>query len=342
MARKKVSITEIADELRIAPSTVSRALNDLPGVSDELREAIRSKALELGYKKVKSAAVTNEKLNIIAMIVGDIRNPFYADLVFNVQRHLNNAGYLLCVFNSEYNEQEEIRYMHLAERFNFAGIIQITVTTENVSTLLKNLSIPVVMVNRMINSFDTDTVLMDNYEAGYIVTRFLVELGHSRIGFLLGQQNSSSSGMRFEGYEQAMHNYGLTVNPEDIIQGDLKMETAYELAKTFIESHDELPTAMIVSNDLSALGFMTRCEEMGISIPNDMSIVSFDNIRFASAGVTPLTTVDPQVAEMGRIAAEVIVERIQHPNREKQRIILKPTLIVRKSATECRKKNRDT
>lgn len=345
MSRKKVSITEVAKKFGVSPSTVSRALNNQPGVGEELREQIMEYAQGIGYMPVSTAKNSSTgKLNIIAMIVGDIRNPFYAELVFAVQKALNEQGYLLSVFNSEYAEQDELRFIHLAETFNFAGIIQVTVTTERMSSTLKNLSIPVVMVNRMLNTFETDVVLLDNYEAGYIATRYLIEQGHSRIGFLLGQRESASSMKRYEGYLQAMKNYNLNTRERDVYQGDLTMQTAKEIAETFAENlreePEESPTAMVISNDLAAYGFMGGCREQGIQIPEMLSIVSFDNIWVSSAGEIQLTTIDPHVSEMGRIAAELMVNRIRHPNKDTERVVLSPDLVERKSTIPYRESRR--
>lgn len=345
MGKKKISITEIAKKFGISPSTVSRALNNQPGVGEDLRQQIADYAQSMGYTSASVAKnASTGKLNIIAMIVGDIRNPFYAELVFAVQKTLTEQGYLLSVFNSEYAEKDELRFMHLAEAFNFAGIIQVTVTTERMSTALKNLSIPVVMVNRMLNSFDSDVVLLDNYEAGYIATRHLIELGHSRIGFLLGQQESASSMNRYKGYLQAMKNYNLPVQDRDVYQGDLTMKTANETAKQFavslLEKPEESPTAMVISNDLAAYGFMAGCREMGVEIPEMLSIVSFDNIWVSSAGEIQLTTIDPHVSEMGRTAAELMVNRIRHPNKDTERVIMTPELVERKSTISFRESKR--
>lgn len=341
MTKKKMSITEVANHFGVSPSTVSRAMNNLPGVSSELRNKILNYTQGIGY--MPSTATKNTatgKLNIIAMIVGDIRNPFYAELVFTVQKTLSEHGYQLCVFNSEYEEQEELRFMHIAESFNFSGIIQVTVTTERMSSALKNLSIPVVMVNRMLNSFDTDMVLLDNYEAGYIATRYLIELGHSRIGFLLGQPESSSSVKRYEGFLQAMKNYNLPVYDEDILQGDLTMDTAYRVAGEFVSNIEERATAMVISNDLAAYGFMRRCQEGGVKIPEKLSVASFDNIWFSSAADMQLTSIDPHVNDMGKIAADLMINRIKYPNRDTERVILSPLLVERKSACPYRNSKR--
>lgn len=341
MSRKKLSITEVAKHFGVSPSTVSRAMNNLPGVSNELREQIMKYTQGIGYLPNTVAKNTSTgKLNIIAMIVGDIRNPFYADLVFNVQKTLSEHGYQLCVFNSEYDEQDELRYMHIAETFNFSGIIQVTVTTESMSEALKKLSIPVVMVNRMLNTFDGDVVLLDNYEAGYIVTRHLIELGHSRIGFLLGQMESTSSVQRYEGYLQAMKNYNLKVHEEDILQGDLTMDTAYQVAGEFAQNIENRATAMVMSNDLAAYGFISRCRECGIQLPEMLSVVSFDNVWFSSAMDMQLTSIDPHASDMGRIAAELMVNRIKYPNKDTERVILSPLLVERKSAIPYRDSKR--
>lgn len=341
MKKRKVSITEVAKQFSVSPSTVSRALNNQPGVGEDLRAQIIAYSQGIGYMpNTATKNISTGKLNIIAMIVGDIRNPFYADLVFAVQKKLAEHGYLLSVFNSEYKEQEELRYMRIAETFNFSGIIQVTVTTEQMSEALKNLSIPVVMVNRMISSFETDVVLLDNYEAGYIATRHLIELGHSKIGFLLGQKESSSSIKRYEGYLQAMRNYNLEVREQDVLQGDLTMETAYNLAKEFVRDLENRPTAMIMSNDIATYGFMTACQEANVEIPEMLSLVSFDNIWVSSAGGIQLTTVDPHVKEMGETAAELMVNRIKYPNKDTERVVLSPTLIVRKSTIPYRDSKR--
>lgn len=345
MVKKKISITEIAKHFDVSPSTISRAMNNQPGVSEQLRSQILQYMMENGYRApVLKQREQESKSRMIAMIVGDIRNPFYAELVFAVQKTLSEHGYLLTVFNSEYEEQRELQFMHLAEAYSCAGIIQVTVTTERMSTALKNLSIPVVMVNRMLNSFETDVVLLDNYEAGYIATRHLIEQGHSRIGFLLGQMESSSSIKRYEGYLQAIKNYNLTVRQEDILPGDLTMPTAYNLAKEFCANlksrPEDAPTAMVVSNDLAAYGFMRGCREAGVEVPKMLSIVSFDNIWVSSIGDIQLSTVDPHVSDMGRIAAELMVNRISHPNKDVERVVLSPVLIERDSTIPYRDSTR--
>lgn len=331
LSNTKTTITQIAAEFGVSPSTVSRALNALPGVSESLRKKIVDRAGETGYIP-KTRLKDLSKENIIAIMGGDIRNPFYAQLIYTAQRKLNEKGYLVAVFNSEYDESDELKYISLAEKNKFAGIIQVAVPSEHLSVLLNKLSTPVVMVNRMLETVETDVVLLDNYEAGYIATRYLIELGHKRIGMLKGHKESSASSKRYDAYLQAMKNFNLQVNDEYLLQGDLSMETAYELAGKMFSSCSRPPSAMIVSNDIAALGFMKYCSENAVRVPEDISIVSFDNISFSETSMVPLTTVDAHATKMGSVAAELLINRINHPDNSITKIILKPELRERGSA----------
>lgn len=332
MKQNKISITELANTFGVSPSTVSRAVNDLPGVSEELRAKIKEYARKTGYhSRLTGRGKAPETTNVVAVIIGDVRNVFYSELVFSIQRVLREHGYLLAVYYSEYNEEQEIQYIRLASSSNVAGIIQVTVASEAISQELSQVAVPIVMVNRMINTFDTDVVLLDNYEAGYIATARLIELGHSEIGFLRGQTQSSASIQRFEGYLQAMKNYHLTVEDEFVLQGDLTMKTAYEQGMYLMATVDHLPTAMVASNDISTYGLMTALQEYGVKIPTNLSLVSFDNLQMSDMRGISLSSVDPQVHYMGSTAANMMLRRIQDPTRETERVIVKPKLIERHS-----------
>lgn len=331
MKRKEVSVARIARQLNVASSTVSRALNGRPGVGEELRQEILRTAKALGYVPARHTEDSPELSRNIAMIIGDIRNPFYAELVFAVQKALSTRGYTVSIFNSEYDEKEELRYMKMLEQLHFDGIIEVCVSSESSIAQLKALRIPIVMVNRMLSTFDTDVVLLDNYEAGYIATRHLLEKGHTRIAFLIGQRTSPASMMRYEGYLQMMRNYQIPVIEEYQLSGDLTLDTGYAAAKRAFAIWKKLPTAVVVSNDLAAYGFLAYCNETGIHVPEDISIVSFDNTRLSATMTPPLTTVDAHVEEMGSRTAELMLERIADPDSPKRRYIIKPTLVERKS-----------
>lgn len=331
--KKKTSITEFARLMGVAPSTISRALNGMPGVSDELRKKIKEKAKDINYVSYsRLSGFMEDKRKIIAVIANDIRNPYYSEVMYAIQQRLIEENYQTIIFNSGDKEENMARLLKLIEELRCSGIIHLTVPSERSSTILRECSIPIILINRMLKGFDTDVVTLDNYEAGYVVTRYLVEQGHTNIGYLKGPEESSSSFLRFEGYQKAMKNYRFRLPKEAIFQGDLSMEVGRQCAEKFTSLREaDRPTAMIISNDLAAHGFIAGCILQGLRIPDDISVVSFDNNRFAAASEVPITTINCFGDEMGRKAAEVMLRRLKNPNKKIEKIIMKPILIKRNS-----------
>ena len=183
-------------------------------------------------------------------------------------------------------------------QFNFAGLILITAQEDCVESMLHSIQIPIVLVNRILPSYKGDSVLIDNFQACYMAVMHLLEFGHKNIGFIRGPGVSSASRQRFEGYLQALRNYGLNANEDFIFDTDLKMETGIKLAQTFIKQSDELPSAMIIVNDMTAIGFIDGCRDHGIRIPEDLFIINFDNIVFSAIKDLELTTISQHVEKM--------------------------------------------
>lgn len=334
MKNGKYGISDVAEMLGVSKSTVSRVINGNEGVGPELRKKVMDFINEIGYQPNTIAqSLSKGRMNIVALILGDIRNPFYADLAFNIQRILNDNGYMVMVLNSEYNIERELEFLKLTEQFNFAGLILITAQEEIIEDRLKNMNLPKVLVNRILPHYTGDSVLIDNFQAGYQATIHLIEQGHRHIGFIKGPGVSSASSQRFAGYRQVLQNYGLPFEKECVFESDLKLETGRSLADAFckLEKH---PSAMVIVNDMTAIGFMDGCRNAGIRIPEDLSIVSFDNIAMASMYGIELTTISQHVDEMGEKAAHLMLKQLNDRDAKPERIIMEPTLIVRKTTCE--------
>lgn len=337
MKNGKYSISDVAEMLGVSKSTVSRAINGNSGVGDELRKKVLDLVDEIGYKPNTIAqSLSRGRVNIVALILGDIRNPFYADLAFNIQRILNSHGYMVMVFNSEYDVQREIEFLKITMQFNFAGLILITAQTEMVGDMLHSMEIPMVLVNRILPSYTGDSVLTDNFQAGYMAVMHLLELGHKHIGFIRGPGVSSASAQRFEGYRQALRNFSLPFNEEFVFESDLKMETGITLARNFASDLEVRPSAMVVVNDMTAIGFIDGCRENGLHIPDDLSIVSFDDIEFSAMKGIELTTISQHVDKMSEHAARLMLKQLEKKDTKPERVILEPTLIVRKTTGPCK------
>ncbi len=340
MKNGKYTITDIAQMLEVSRSTVSRAMNGAPGVGEEVRKKVLDLVEKVGYKPNTIAqSLSKGRINIIAMIFGDIRNPFYSDLSFYTQKILNDSGYMVMAFNSEYDEKKELEFIRLADQFHFSGLILLTAQSESIYKELIKVQMPVVLVNRILPSYRGDSVLIDNFKAGYIATMHLIELGHQNIGFITGQDNSSASKQRFEGYCQALNNYNLQYDENNILNGDLKMEKGYQLAKEFVKNIKNGPSGLVIANDMTALGFMECCREQGIKIPEMLSVISFDDIQFSSLYDIRLTTISQHVDKMSEQAARLMLKQLKDPDAEPERIILEPTLMVR-NTTSVYKSNR--
>lgn len=336
MRQGKYTIGDIADQLGVSRATVSRAINGAPGVGPELRKKILEFVKELGYKPDTVAqSLSKGYRKIIGLIFGDVRNPFYAELTFYIQMAMNKYGYTVMIFNSEYSAHQEQEFIEMAREFRLAGLILFTAQTDKDDLKEQTNRLPIVLVNRALDMAQCDSVTMDNFKAGYIAAMHLIELGHRRIGFVRGQSISSASVQRFEGYRQALKNWSLPLNEEDVMEGDLKMSAGYEMAPQFFQ-REKRPTGLIVTNDMMALGILDWCNEKGVKIPEELSIVSFDNIDFSKIHGIELTSVSQHVREMGEKAVELMLRRIREPQAEYKRIILEPTLIVRNTTMKYR------
>lgn len=346
MSERPYTISQVAKMLGVSPSTVSRAMNNAPGVSDTVRRQILDFIDEIGYRpNTVAQSLSRGRSNMVALILGDIRNPFYADLAFGIQKALDRCGYTVTTFNSEYDYKKEQQFIQFARQYNYSGIILITVNSEEADKYLEHLDFPVLLVNRITKHYAGPLVVTDNFQAGYIAARHLINLGHKRISFIAGQhKNSTASAQRFEGYKQALSNYQLEYCDEYcLFDMDWRMDTGYTAAQDIFSKKssgikDNFPSAFLIANDLLALGFMDYCGAHDIRIPEDISIVSFDNIAYARLNQIQLTTVSQHVETMSEEAANLMFQLLTDPPKEPRRVIIEPTLVIRNTTAQYKSK----
>ena len=331
----KKNLTAIAKELGVSPSTVSKVINNRSGVSDELRSRINAYLDGISFQPnaIAQSMITGHT-NIIGLIVGDLRNPFYSDLANAIQHQLEEKGYMLMVYGCDYNADKAGAFIRRAIQYKFAGLLLVSSYAQS---LLQSINearregISVVLVNRNIEGFDGSFVSLDNFQAGYIAAKHLLDIGHQDITLFSGPMNSSATVLRQRGFYQALENFGLSASLSGrIIEGSLTIESGCEMAKQFFEREGRRSTAVVAGNDLIALGFMDYCARTGIRIPEDVSLVSFDNTIFSSLYGISLTTVDQDVGDMSRKAVDYILEDIENPeNSIVRRELIEPKLVVR-------------
>ena len=331
---KKIDIDYIAKAAGVSRSTVSRVLTGSSNVKEETKEKILKVMKEANYHpSIMARGLATGKLAIIALIVSDIRNPFYSELVWVINNNLREKGYLMTLYNSSQIAGENDQHLRMLLDSGFSGIIVADARNEvSFTNILQNANCPIVLVNREIGFISKyDSISVDNKMGGYIATKHLLSLGHRKIAMLRGPQISTTSQGRYEGYLYAMKEYGLVPDPKYIASGLLNMESGQKFARDVIINSGNPPTAVFAGGDLMSYGVMDECIKNGIKIPDDLSIVGFDDIPLSGTSFVNLTTVCQPYDMMGSLVAKRIIERINGNDEPISKIALTPTLRVRRS-----------
>lgn len=229
-------------------------------------------------------------------------------------------------------EEECIQFAH---RDNYNGIILLSaMETTGLIKLLKKGTCPVVLVNRYIRSMDLNVVCIDNFRGGYIATNYLIEKGHSRIAHLAGPDNSTTSQDRLRGYQKAMEDAGQPVAEEAIFFGDLSHDSGYSFGEYYLKNLIGQYTAVFSANDAMTAGLIMKLTENGIKIPDDLSIICFDDSPMAREGAIKLTTVSRDSDTMGLVAAEIMIDMIANGTETKRKVVYPPLLNERESVKD--------
>lgn len=327
-----VTIKDIARIAGVSPSTVSRALNDSPLINEETKARIRRIAEELGYERNELArGLVKGTSGALGLVVPDITNPFFAEIARGVSdvAHTEGFGVLLCT--TEENLTREAQYLRFLRRKRVDGLILCTVTADdpNLMELFRS-AVPFVLVSRLVRGLDVPFVVGDDKMGGRLAVEHLIGLGHKRIGFIGGPPNVQSSQDRMEAYREVLQDHGLLYRPQWATFADFTQAAGRKAAHALLRRRPR-PTAIFAANDVIALGVLEAAEELGFSIPGDLSVVGYDDISYAALPRIQLTTVAQPAYEMGRIAAEYLLSIFNGKAKEKLQHILHPRLVIRKT-----------
>jgi DNA-binding LacI/PurR family transcriptional regulator len=326
------TIYEIAKHVGVSPATVSRALSGKGYVRKELREKILQVAKEMDYhpNTLARSLVTGQSF-IIGLVLPDITNPFFPAIARGVEDVAHRNGYNVILCNTDGSARKEADYLGLLRSKRVDGVIFTTsqVATRHVRQLVDS-DIPVVLADRRMN-VDCDFVVVDSIEGAYKATSHLIGLGHSAIGLITGPQKVTTSAERIEGYSRALRDRHIAMRDELICEGDYKENSGYRHTKKLLGLSSR-PTAIFACNDLMAMGALAALEEKGIRVPEEVAVVGYDDIPFASVIRPRLTTVVQPKYEIGSIACEILLERMKDRDKPRQEVFLKPNLMIRESS----------
>lgn len=340
---KRPTILDIARAANVSAATVSRVLNDSDyPVKDELSVRIRKAAQELNYKpNIFSQMLKGVSSKEIGIIVPDLINPFYAQLVSAVARQCIKNGYAPIVCSSFDSSELENRQLEILLRQRVAGIILSNIGEIDYfsSKLNEHDAPPYVLFDQRHEGFSGNNVSFDFFNGGYMAANYLIQCGHKNIAFASHTIDRSSRKLIYDGYCKALTDAGLTLS-SDMIFIDSKIKQTEDVNMDFDNGRllgqmllkcDNLPDAVMAINDITAIGIMDYLSQNGVYIPEDLSVIGFDNIPVASMVRPALTTIHQPAVETGNKAARMLFERIKNPKLASEQIIISPELIIRES-----------
>ena len=326
MSASRPTILDVASRAGVSKSLVSLALSGSPKVAPKSRARIERAAQELGYRPNAAArSLAAKKSRTLGVLVLDLHNPVFAEILDGVQTEVRQHGFTTMLVSGGEDPALERAEIDTLQQFQIEGLILIS--HRLTETMLRDIAgeIPTVTVTRDdIAIARMDMVCNDDVAGGHSAVDHLVSLGHQRIVCLSGGDNPVSHS-RAQGYSEAMSEHGLSGFAQ-IVAGGLTDTAGYRAAK---EALALSPTALFVANDIGAMGAIAAVEEAGLDVPGDISVIGYDGIRLAGLRSVNLTTVAQPLAELGRLAATRLLERLEDPTRPSQHDQVSSQLIVR-------------
>lgn len=335
------NINDVAERAGVSITTVSHVINQTRYVSDGLIDRVNKAMEELDYHPNSLArGLRSGKTKTIGLVIPDISNQFFAEISRKIEDKGFEHGYSVILCNTDDDRTKELRYIDVLLAKKVEGIIFISAGEES-DNLEKTIEfkLPIVVVDRNIKELNTDLVLVDNKTGGYEATKYLIGLGHKRIACISGPSPITPSAQRVAGYKRALQEAGIDFEPSMVILGDFRYQSGIKVMQEFL-SFPKLPTAVFACNDMMALGAIQAIYNEGMKIPDDISVIGFDNIPFSKTIYPTLTTMAQPVYEMAELAIELLIDRIKFQRQrtkviEKKpnykRIVLEAKLIERNS-----------
>lgn len=340
---KRISIKDVAKEAGVSTSTVSYVLNSTPTetISEETSKRVMAAVQKLGYvPNLNARSLSSSRSNLIGVLIPQTEpgkefmfsNPFYGDLLSSIEYTARQHGYHLLLSGTK----EDQNYLNIAQNRGLDGIIIVgTYPGENLNTL-KKLGVPIVLVDSYVNDDDFHTLGIEDKEGARIATRYLIEKGHRKIAFISGSIRENGVNMkRYHGYCDALKEAGLPVDEQAIYSGTVDYEYGLTAVQQYIDRGKKQSAAFITA-DVISMGVIKGLKQNNIRVPDDLSIVSFDDVYLAEMSYPSLTTIHQDIDEKGRQAVQLVLEAARSKEHQHKECILPLRLVERESVREWR------
>lgn len=336
--RKAVTIYDIAKELNVSPTTVSRALNDHFSIGQKTKKAVRELASELGYHRNTIASnLRKNETKTIGVLISWINRPFISSAISGIEQVVNKAGYNVIISQSSDSYEKEVANAKSLLSSQVDGlIVSLAMETTDYAHFepFQRKGIPLIFFDRIPGELEADNVIIDNYTAAFKATEHLVSIGCKRIAHFAGSQNRNVYQKRKEGYIKALEKHGLEIDESLIFYSSLSFEEGLKGTKKLMKMKNP-PDGIFSSNDTAAVAAIQHLKSQNLRIPEDIAVVGFNNDPIASIIEPALTTVELPAVEMGKLAAkQVLLHKNDHELVASKTVVLKTKFIVRESTVK--------
>jgi LacI family transcriptional regulator len=335
-----VTIKDIAARAGVSISTVSRVINQTVPV-DPATEARVHEAIEaLGYRpNLLARSFRSNVTNTIGLLVPDNSNPFFAEMARVIEDAGFEEGYSVILCNSSLSQEKQVAYVDvlLAKRVDgivmtSTGLIEGAGACADIERI-RRAGVPCVVIDRDLGEADVDQLLVDNHEGGYLAGKYLIDHGHRQLACVVGPSDLTPSAGRIAGFQRAIEEAGTDLPPEAIVRGNGHHDSGSCAVDELLRRGVRF-TAMFAFNDEMAIGVIGSLQRAGKRVPEDVSVIGFDDIPYANAIYPALTTVAQPITEMARTGVSMLLERIRHPGGEPRRVVL-PTRLIERESVAC-------
>ncbi len=333
---KHTTLHDIAKALKLSASTVSRALNDHPDIREETKKQVKKLAKKLEYSPNPIAqSLKNNKTKVIGVIVPEIEHDFFASAINGIEEVAYHAGYTIIVSQSNESFERELINTNAMVNQRVAGVVASISQNTKSGTHFQNMidkGIPLVFFDRACDDVTASEVIIDDSKSAFNAVTYLIEKGYSKIAHFAGPKDLAICKRRLAGYKESLKKAKIPFRKELVCYGGLHEPDGYESMDGLIKS-GIIPDAIFAVNDPVAIGAFQRIKEAGLKIPHDVGIIGFSNNKITCLIDPPLTTVDQPAFEMGKTAAEILIEMIENKKKSSRpkTVVLDAKLIVRKS-----------
>lgn len=333
---KRVYQRDIAELAGVSISTVSRVLSNAGGISESVQEKVFDAAIELGYEKNEEEANQLRNVTLLTSLpLAPSIDPFHADVLNGVELACSEAGIQLsyATFNNGAASDEAV--LNRIQQNPVDGLLLLSLDDTELIDHIRALNIPLVMINVDNPDATEDSFLPDNYQGARLAIRHLIANGHERILHITETKRRTIQ-HRTEAYHDTLIDAGIPFDPKLIVECEINAKETYRIAKKLLASQSPDFSAVFCANDISAMGFMRAAQEAGLRIPQDISVVGFDDIASVAFLTPPLTTIRIEIGELASMAVQRLIDRVAEPDLTPIRVSLACRLIERHSVSEKR------